>query len=151
MRTLIELLYGPIAIKEQALSGKIFLWVVKFADDTTVVGLIRDDHDLTYRDEVEQQVGWCSSNNLILNGDKTKGIIVDFRKKQTNHAPLLTNNCGAGQQHDAPGGAHHRQPHLVCEQCSTGQEGTAASALPVKDEEEPSCPGPSSLHSTGAL
>ena len=28
MRTLIELLYGSIAIKEQALSGKNFLWVV---------------------------------------------------------------------------------------------------------------------------
>ena len=27
MRTLIELLYGSIAIKEQALSSKIFLWV----------------------------------------------------------------------------------------------------------------------------
>ena len=26
MRTLIELLYGSIAIKEQALSSKIFLW-----------------------------------------------------------------------------------------------------------------------------
>ena len=27
MRTLIELLYSSIAIKEQALSGKMFLWV----------------------------------------------------------------------------------------------------------------------------
>ena len=28
MRTLIELLYGSIAVKEQALSSKIFFWVV---------------------------------------------------------------------------------------------------------------------------
>ena len=28
--------------------------MVKLADDTTVVGLIRDDNDLDYREEVEQ-------------------------------------------------------------------------------------------------
>ncbi|KAI3362661.1 hypothetical protein L3Q82_001735 [Scortum barcoo] len=41
--------------------------IVKFADDTTVVGLIRDDNDLAYREEVEQLVRWCEVNNLILN------------------------------------------------------------------------------------
>ena len=38
-------------------------------------------------------------------------------------------SCGAGQQHQVP--------HLVCEHCGSGQKGTAASALPVKDEESP--------------
>ncbi|KAI3369842.1 hypothetical protein L3Q82_024428 [Scortum barcoo] len=66
--------------------------IVKFADDTTVVGLIRDDNDLAYREEVEQLVRWCEGNNLILNVDKTKEIIVDFRKIQPSHAPLLINN-----------------------------------------------------------
>ncbi|XP_040908606.1 NACHT, LRR and PYD domains-containing protein 12-like, partial [Toxotes jaculatrix] len=66
--------------------------IVKFADDTTVVGLIRDDNDLAYREEVEQLVRWCEGNNLILNVDKTKEIIVDFRKFQPSHAPLLINN-----------------------------------------------------------
>ncbi|KAI3366460.1 hypothetical protein L3Q82_000594 [Scortum barcoo] len=66
--------------------------IVKFADDTTVVGLIRDDNDLAYREEVEQLVRWCEGNNLILNADKTKEIIVDFRKIQPSHAPLLINN-----------------------------------------------------------
>ena len=49
--------------------------IVKFADDTTVVGLIRDDHDLTYRDEVKQLVGWCSKNNLILNVNKPRAAV----------------------------------------------------------------------------
>lgn len=31
--------------------------IVRFADDTTVMGLIRDDNDLAYREEVEQLVG----------------------------------------------------------------------------------------------
>ena len=45
-------------------------YTAKFADDTTVMGLIRDHHDLAYREEVEQLVGWCSKNNFILK--KTK-------------------------------------------------------------------------------
>ena len=63
-----------------------------FADDTTVVGLIRDNDDMAYREEVEQLVDWWKVNNLILNVDKTKEIIVDFRKNQPSHAPLLINN-----------------------------------------------------------
>jgi len=66
--------------------------IVKFADDTTVVGLFKDDNDLAYREEVEQLMGWCSDNSLILNVDKTKELIVDFRKNQPSHAPLLINN-----------------------------------------------------------
>ncbi|KAM4529197.1 uncharacterized protein V3H82_027369 [Fundulus diaphanus] len=66
--------------------------IVKFADNTTVVGLIRDDNDQDYREEVEQLVGWCRDNSLILNVEKTKEIIVDFRKNRPHHAPLLINN-----------------------------------------------------------
>ena len=32
-------------------------------------------------------------NNLILNVNKTKEIVVDFRKKQPSHTPLLINNA----------------------------------------------------------
>ncbi|KAM9828326.1 uncharacterized protein LOC133150542 isoform X14 [Syngnathus typhle] len=66
--------------------------IVKFADDTTVVGLISDNDDLDYREEVEQLVGWCRDNGLILNVEKTKEIIVDFRKNQPHHAPLIINS-----------------------------------------------------------
>ncbi|KAF7646089.1 hypothetical protein LDENG_00193790 [Lucifuga dentata] len=66
--------------------------IIKYADDTTVVGLIRNDDDRAYREEVEQLVNWCSRNNLLLNVDKTKEIIVDFRKKQPSHTPLHINN-----------------------------------------------------------
>lgn len=66
-------------------------YIVKYADDTTVVGLIKDDNDLAYREEVELLAGWCSANNLILNVDKTKEIIIDFRKNRPRHAPLCIN------------------------------------------------------------
>ncbi|KAK3513334.1 hypothetical protein QTP70_012376 [Hemibagrus guttatus] len=39
----------------------------KFADDTTVIGLIQDGDESAYRREVEQLAAWCSLNNLELN------------------------------------------------------------------------------------
>ena len=64
--------------------------IMKYADDTTVVGLIRDDNELAYREEVKQLVDWCNTKNLILNVEKTKEIIVDFRK--TRHSPHTTSH-----------------------------------------------------------
>lgn len=49
-----------------------------YSDDTTVVGLIRNNDHHAYREEVEQLVNWCGRNDLILNVDKTKEIIVDL-------------------------------------------------------------------------
>lgn len=38
--------------------------------------------------EVQQLAFWCSENNLSLNVDKTKEMIVDFRKPHSTHTPL---------------------------------------------------------------
>ncbi|XP_061826589.1 uncharacterized protein [Nerophis lumbriciformis] len=65
--------------------------IVKYADDTTVVGLIRDNNDMDYREEVKHLVDWCRTNKLVLNVNKTKEIIVDFRKHKSSHAPLFIN------------------------------------------------------------
>ena len=46
---------------------------IKFADDTTVVGLISEGD--AYRAEVEQLTGWCRDNNLVLNTTKMKELI----------------------------------------------------------------------------
>jgi hypothetical protein len=32
---------------------------------------------------------WCQDNNISLNVIKTKEMIVDYRKKNTEHAPIL--------------------------------------------------------------
>ncbi len=37
--------------------------------------------------------GWCSDNNLSLNVEKTKEIVVDFRRVHTQHAPLTINGA----------------------------------------------------------
>ncbi|XP_054878112.1 uncharacterized protein LOC129352927 [Poeciliopsis prolifica] len=64
--------------------------VVKFADDTTVVGLISDNNETHYREEIQQLTQWCSANNLVLNTGKTKEVIVDYRRsRRTGHTPLL--------------------------------------------------------------
>ena len=57
--------------------------IIKFADDTTVIGLISDDDESAYRDDVKHLVRWCASNDLVLNVSKTKEIVVDFRKSKS--------------------------------------------------------------------
>ena len=61
---------------------------IKFADDTTVVGLITDNNKTAYREEVRDLVVWCQDNNLSLNLSKTKEMIVDYRKRRADHAPI---------------------------------------------------------------
>ncbi|KAK1795532.1 hypothetical protein P4O66_001241 [Electrophorus voltai] len=65
--------------------------IIKFADDTTVVGLINKDNESAYREEVRELVSWCKVNNLYLNVDKTKEMVVDFRRARRDHSPLAIN------------------------------------------------------------
>ncbi|KAI4900347.1 hypothetical protein NFI96_028637, partial [Prochilodus magdalenae] len=63
---------------------------IKFADDTTVIGLITGGDETAYRREVAELVDWCDYNNLSLNTDKTKEMIVDpRRRRQELHTPLF--------------------------------------------------------------
>ncbi len=64
--------------------------IVKFADDTVVLGLINNDDEAAYLDEVERLTSWCQDNCLSLNVSKTKELIVDFRKRQQQpYTPLM--------------------------------------------------------------
>uniref|UniRef100_A0A669CU71 Reverse transcriptase domain-containing protein n=1 Tax=Oreochromis niloticus TaxID=8128 RepID=A0A669CU71_ORENI len=62
--------------------------LVKFADDTTLVGLITKGDETHYRKEVELLTTWCRDNNLLLNVSKTKEVIVNFQRGHTCHPPL---------------------------------------------------------------
>ncbi|KAI2646963.1 hypothetical protein H4Q32_030697 [Labeo rohita] len=62
--------------------------IIKFADDTTVVGLISNNDETHYREEVAQLVEWCGANNLSLNVSKTKEVVMDFRRNSVDHPPL---------------------------------------------------------------
>ncbi len=64
--------------------------MVKFAEDTTVVGLISGNDETHYNEEVQHLVKWCSDHDLVLNTTKTKEIIVDYRRtRKMTHPPLL--------------------------------------------------------------
>ncbi|KAF7658945.1 hypothetical protein LDENG_00005470 [Lucifuga dentata] len=65
--------------------------IIKFADDTTVVSLINNDDDTLYREEVKQLTRWCNNNNLSLNVEKTKEMVLDFRRGSSEHPPLTIN------------------------------------------------------------
>ncbi len=52
--------------------------LLKFADDTTMIGLIQDGDESAYRQEVKELAVWCSLNNLELNTLKTVEMIVEI-------------------------------------------------------------------------
>ncbi|KAI3375962.1 hypothetical protein L3Q82_016498, partial [Scortum barcoo] len=53
--------------KRTQMTGDPNVKLLKFADDTTVIGLIRDGERLRTDGKVEQLAFWCSQNNLELN------------------------------------------------------------------------------------
>ena len=70
--------------------------IIKFADDTTILGLITDGDETAYREEVRALAVWCQDNNLSLNVSKTKELIVDHRKLQEGphrHSPIDINGA----------------------------------------------------------
>ncbi len=71
-------------------SSHSFTSIIKFADDTVVLGLISNKNETLYLDEVERVTSWCQDNCLSLNVSKTKELIVDFRKRQQRpYTPLM--------------------------------------------------------------
>ena len=62
--------------------------LIKYSDDITMIVLIINDDKSSYQNEIEQLVKWSKYNNLILNVDKTKQLIVDFRNSD-RQTPLF--------------------------------------------------------------
>ncbi len=69
--------------------------LLKFADDTTLIGLIQDGDESAYRQEAKELAVRCSLDNLELNTLKTV-MTVDFRRNPpalspvTPHSPSWT-------------------------------------------------------------
>ena len=63
--------------------------IIKFADDTTIIGCINNGDESAYRAEVATLTSWCQDNSLLLNVSKTKEVIVDYRRLQgERHTPI---------------------------------------------------------------
>lgn len=65
--------------------------IIKFTDDTTVVGLITDNDETAYREEVHSLTLWCQQCNLSLNINKIKEILVDFRRQDRQYSHIGIN------------------------------------------------------------
>ncbi|KAK3550131.1 hypothetical protein QTP86_021062 [Hemibagrus guttatus] len=66
--------------------------IIKFADDTAVVGLIYNSNEAAYLEEIKNLETWCQDDNIVLNISKTKELIMDFSTKQErNYQPLIIN------------------------------------------------------------
>ncbi|KAK3556856.1 hypothetical protein QTP70_022354 [Hemibagrus guttatus] len=114
--------------------------IIKFANDTTVVELIRKNDESAYRKEVQQLTAWCKANNLSLNADKTKEMVVDFRRAQSGHSQLFIRRilCGDHQEHQIPWCTSGGKLHLITQHQPHQQESPAASLLPAEAGESPS-------------
>ena len=44
--------------------------IIKYADDTTVIGLIKDNNESDFKDKVDHLAMWCDANKLLLNTKK---------------------------------------------------------------------------------
>ncbi len=64
--------------------------IIKFCWWYCGSGLISNNDETAYLDEVERLTSWCQDNCLSLNVSKTKELIVDFRKKNLlPYTPLM--------------------------------------------------------------
>ena len=52
-----------------------------------MVGLITDNDETVYKEEVRELAVWCKDNNLSLSVSKTKELMVDYRKRQAKQNP----------------------------------------------------------------
>ena len=71
--------------------------MVKFSDDTMVIGCVNNANESVYREEVQRLDGWCKNDNLVLHISKTKEMIIDFRKKKTPIHPLFIDGAAVLQ------------------------------------------------------
>jgi hypothetical protein len=73
-----------------------------------VVGLITDDDETVYREEVRDLAVWCQDHNLSFNVSKTKELIMDYRKWRAEERPYShRRGCsGAGRAIQVPWCSH---------------------------------------------
>ena len=129
--------------------------MVKFADDTSLSGLISSlsglisslsglisslsgliqEDDSAYSEAVEELTEWCDRNYLELNMTKTKELIINFRKGQ--YGPDRHQGPASGNSHklQVPGHHHRQQVRLVAKHWGMLQESEPVHVLSQKLEQ----------------
>lgn len=62
--------------------------IIKYADNTTIVGLIKGGDETAYSETVDSILDYGEENHLILNVGKTRELIVDFHMKAPSPYPF---------------------------------------------------------------
>ena len=111
--------------------------IIKFADDTTVMGLITDNDETAYREEVRDMSVWCQDNNLSFNVSKTKELIMDYRKRWAKQAPI---NIGGAvvervESFKFLGVQNHQQTIMVQTNQDSREEGTTTPFPPQETQD----------------
>ncbi len=80
---------------------------------------------------------WCQENHLSLNIDKTKELVVDFRRQSREHTPISIDKTPVERVNsfNFPRRSHHRGSHMVCSHRCSAEEGKPAPLLPEMAEE----------------
>ena len=64
--------------------------IIKYADDTAVVGLLKHGgDDSAYFSTISSLVSWCNAHNLLLNASKTKEMQVNFSRTKSIVTPVV--------------------------------------------------------------
>ena len=66
--------------------------MLKYADDTVIIGNIVNNNETQYMLEVNEFVKWCDVNYLNLNVKKAMEMFVDFRKVRNEYETLSIKN-----------------------------------------------------------
>ncbi|KAF0023056.1 hypothetical protein F2P81_023686 [Scophthalmus maximus] len=88
--------------------------IVKFADDTNIVGLIRENEETPYREEVKHLVEWCTENNLLLNTTKNREIVVDNQEDPPLFTSMDTDSCDCERTGKSSSGPRWRTVSIIC-------------------------------------
>jgi len=71
--------------------------LIKFADDTALIGLLVKDDIVAYLEQIETFVSYCTDNYLELNIKKTQELIIDYRRNMPVHVPVKINDTDVQQ------------------------------------------------------
>ena len=111
--------------------------IIKFEDAPTVVGLITNNDETAYMEEVRALAEWCQESNLSLNINKMKEQIVDFRETAEGARPYShrQGHSGEGEELQVPRRPHHGQTEMVHPHRQRGEEDASTPLQPQEAEE----------------
>ena len=90
-----------------------------------MVGLITDNDESAYREEVRDLAVLSQDNNLSLNMSKNKELILDYRKRRAEQAPINIDGAEVEQiEFQVPWCPHHQQTIMVQTHQESCEEGT---------------------------